>query len=48
MYLARSILAVLFFFNSVGAVKTVFASADSSSIDLIIIIAIVFLLALLH
>ena len=32
MYLARSILAVLFFFSSVGAVKTVFASEDSSSV----------------
>jgi hypothetical protein len=31
MYLARSILAVLFFFSSVGAVKAVFASEDSSS-----------------
>ena len=31
MYLARSILAVLFFFSSVGAVKSVFASEDSSS-----------------
>ena len=41
MYLARSILAVLFFFSSVGAVKAVFASEDSSSIDLIIIVAIV-------
>jgi hypothetical protein len=32
MYLARSILAVLFFFSSVGAVKAVFASEDSSSV----------------
>jgi hypothetical protein len=31
MYLARSILAVLFFFSSVGAVKAVFSSEDSSS-----------------
>ena len=32
MYLARSILAVLFFFSSLGAVKAVFASEDSSSV----------------
>jgi hypothetical protein len=31
MYLARSILGVLFFFSSVGAVKAAFASEDSSS-----------------
>lgn len=32
MYLTRSILAVLFFFSSLGAVKAVFASEGSSSV----------------